>query len=242
MPVNELTRRRLRVILPVLATVLILAPLAWLWQASRLPPSTSVMDMGYLDYGGAAPVGHDHASGRPVTDTDRRPGAPGQGQGRPGGPTGAAHRRRPVDRRLHAERHLARADDHRHPGGSGGGAPEERVGDRRDRAALARRRRAERDGRGGRRHPGRGAGRRRVHLPVRRRAAGHLLVPLPPGLQRAGGRRTLRRAGHRAEEGRGQQRRRARRRPRLRRDQDDQRASRRITGCRRRPGARCASG
>ena len=32
----------------------IVAPLAWLWQASRVPASYSVMDMGYLDYGGRA--------------------------------------------------------------------------------------------------------------------------------------------------------------------------------------------
>ena len=29
-------------------------PLAWLWQASRVPAVYSVMDMGYLDYGGGA--------------------------------------------------------------------------------------------------------------------------------------------------------------------------------------------
>jgi len=64
------------VIIPVLATVLILAPLAWLWQASRLPHATSIMDMGYLDYGGAAPTGHDHASGRPVTELIADPARP----------------------------------------------------------------------------------------------------------------------------------------------------------------------
>ena len=45
-------QRVLRIALPVLATVAIVAPLAWLWQASRVPSSYSVMDMGYLDYGG----------------------------------------------------------------------------------------------------------------------------------------------------------------------------------------------
>jgi FtsP/CotA-like multicopper oxidase with cupredoxin domain len=45
-------RRVLRVALPVLATIAIMAPLAWLWQASRVPDAYSVMDMGYLDYGG----------------------------------------------------------------------------------------------------------------------------------------------------------------------------------------------
>ena len=47
-------QRVLRIALPVLATVAIVAPLAWLWQASRVPSSYSVMDMGYLDYGGGA--------------------------------------------------------------------------------------------------------------------------------------------------------------------------------------------
>ena len=40
-----------KVILPMLATVAIVAPLAWLWQASRVPSVYSVMDMGYRDYG-----------------------------------------------------------------------------------------------------------------------------------------------------------------------------------------------
>ena len=55
----------LRIALPVLATVAIVAPLAWLWQASRAG-SYSVMDMGYLDYGGGAvpdPSGVGHMQG-----------------------------------------------------------------------------------------------------------------------------------------------------------------------------------
>ena len=43
--------RLTRFALPVLATALIIAPLAWLWQASRVPSAYSIMDMGYLDYG-----------------------------------------------------------------------------------------------------------------------------------------------------------------------------------------------
>jgi FtsP/CotA-like multicopper oxidase with cupredoxin domain len=50
------------VILPILATVVILGPLAYLWQASWLPNRYSVMTMGYLDYGGG-PVPGDHGSG-----------------------------------------------------------------------------------------------------------------------------------------------------------------------------------
>ena len=45
------TPRALRIALPILATVAVVAPLAWLWQASRVPAVYSVMDMGYPDYG-----------------------------------------------------------------------------------------------------------------------------------------------------------------------------------------------
>jgi FtsP/CotA-like multicopper oxidase with cupredoxin domain len=52
--------RALRIALPIVATLSIVAPLAWLWQDSRVPAVYSVMDMGYLDYGVGAmadPVG-----------------------------------------------------------------------------------------------------------------------------------------------------------------------------------------
>jgi FtsP/CotA-like multicopper oxidase with cupredoxin domain len=54
----------LRIALPIVATVSIVAPLAWLWQASRVPAVYSVMDMGYLDYGVGAmsdPGGGGHS-------------------------------------------------------------------------------------------------------------------------------------------------------------------------------------
>jgi FtsP/CotA-like multicopper oxidase with cupredoxin domain len=44
--------RGLRFVLPILATRAIMAPLAWMWQASRMPEADSVMEMGYHDYGG----------------------------------------------------------------------------------------------------------------------------------------------------------------------------------------------
>jgi len=47
-----LTTERRRLVLALIATVAILAPLAWFWQASLLPDRYSVMDMGYVDYGG----------------------------------------------------------------------------------------------------------------------------------------------------------------------------------------------
>jgi len=61
-PVNEVTRRRLRVVLPILATIVVLAPLAYLWQASLLPKRYSVMSMGQPDYGGG-PVSSGHEGG-----------------------------------------------------------------------------------------------------------------------------------------------------------------------------------
>ena len=45
-------QRLLRVWVPVFATLVVVLPLAWLWQDSRVPAIYSVMDMGYLDYGG----------------------------------------------------------------------------------------------------------------------------------------------------------------------------------------------
>jgi len=44
--------RRLKLVLACGATLAVLAPLAWFWQASLLPDEYSVMDMGYVDYGG----------------------------------------------------------------------------------------------------------------------------------------------------------------------------------------------
>jgi hypothetical protein len=48
------SQRALRIALPILATVAIVAPVTWLWQTSRVPGADSVMNMGYLDYGGVA--------------------------------------------------------------------------------------------------------------------------------------------------------------------------------------------
>ena len=63
-------QRRLRVLLPVLATVALLAPLVYLWQASLVPKRLTVQEMGYADYGGRvrAPTvrGRDTAKARPV--------------------------------------------------------------------------------------------------------------------------------------------------------------------------------
>src|SRR6476661_8836090 len=66
---------RRRTVLAVLATVAVLGPFGWLWQASLLPDTFSVADMGYPDYGGG-PHHPMPASGRSVaslTDVTTRP-------------------------------------------------------------------------------------------------------------------------------------------------------------------------
>jgi FtsP/CotA-like multicopper oxidase with cupredoxin domain len=61
--------RRVRLVAAIVATIAILAPLAWLWQSSLVGSSYSVMEMGTLDYGGGAVASHDHTTGdRSITD------------------------------------------------------------------------------------------------------------------------------------------------------------------------------
>jgi FtsP/CotA-like multicopper oxidase with cupredoxin domain len=60
---------RVRLVIAAIATLAILAPLAWLWLSSLVGKSYSVMGMGYLDYGGGPVGGHDHGSpARSVSD------------------------------------------------------------------------------------------------------------------------------------------------------------------------------
>jgi FtsP/CotA-like multicopper oxidase with cupredoxin domain len=69
--------RRLRLAVACAATLVVVGPLAWLWQDSRLPDAYSVINMGYVDDGGAAHGSHGLHSGtaRSVTtliaDPDR---------------------------------------------------------------------------------------------------------------------------------------------------------------------------
>ena len=75
--------RWLRIAAPIVATVLVVAPIAYLWFGSLMPAGYSVMSMGIPDYGGGpVPVGgHDHAGGmasgngqvRSVTDLTADP-------------------------------------------------------------------------------------------------------------------------------------------------------------------------
>ncbi|MEO6473187.1 MAG: multicopper oxidase family protein [Aeromicrobium sp.] len=69
---------RKRLLFASVATIVVLAPLAWFWQASLIPGTYSVMDMGYLDYGGGSrsSAGHDgqHSmSLRDLVETTDRP-------------------------------------------------------------------------------------------------------------------------------------------------------------------------
>jgi FtsP/CotA-like multicopper oxidase with cupredoxin domain len=60
--------RRLRLPLALLATAAIVAPVAWMWQSSRLPDTYDMAEMGYADYGGGHRTGHDHHGGTAVAD------------------------------------------------------------------------------------------------------------------------------------------------------------------------------
>ncbi len=95
-----------RILLPVLAALAIVAPLAWLWAMSLTPASYSVMDMGSADFGGQA---------RPET-----PEHAGHGGHRPGPPPRSitelvADPQRPADVRVDAGDSSA-AVEHRRPG------------------------------------------------------------------------------------------------------------------------------
>ena len=199
-----MSKDRVRVLVGVALTLAIVLPLGWMWWNSRLPASYSVMDMGTPDWGdGSRPssaMGHDHehhgSSSVSVDDLDTDAARKadvvidltaraGHGHARVWG-EGVG---------LHAQRDFARAHDHRHRRSAGRGAAAQRIRSGWGLVALARRRRAERGGRRGRRDPERGEAREAAHLPVGRAARGHLLVPLPPALARAGRRWTVRRAG-----------------------------------------------
>ena len=59
-----MSRSRLRVLVACLAALAIVAPLAWMWQASLLPSSYSVMDMGVVDLGGGPAPSQGHPGHR----------------------------------------------------------------------------------------------------------------------------------------------------------------------------------
>jgi FtsP/CotA-like multicopper oxidase with cupredoxin domain len=55
------TRERVKLLAACLASLAIIAPLAWMWNASRMPGEYSVMETGYLDYGGGPRTAGDGA-------------------------------------------------------------------------------------------------------------------------------------------------------------------------------------
>jgi FtsP/CotA-like multicopper oxidase with cupredoxin domain len=69
------SKDRFRLLLACVATLAIVLPLGWFWQESRVPSTYSVMDMGYLDYGGGPHHEHAMTGMRSVADltvgTDR---------------------------------------------------------------------------------------------------------------------------------------------------------------------------
>ncbi len=46
---------RLRTLLPVLATLVVVGPLGWMWASSFVPSTYAATEMGYVDAGGAQP-------------------------------------------------------------------------------------------------------------------------------------------------------------------------------------------
>ncbi len=72
-----MTRERRRLLVALVAAVAVLGPLAYYWQASLLPGSYSVMDMGYADYGGGSTTMADHhLMGTSVADLVAAPDRP----------------------------------------------------------------------------------------------------------------------------------------------------------------------
>jgi FtsP/CotA-like multicopper oxidase with cupredoxin domain len=72
-----LSSDRRRLVVALLATTAVLAPLGWFWQASLVPDTYSVMDMGYVDAGGGeVAAGHRSHSAhqRSVDDLTADPG------------------------------------------------------------------------------------------------------------------------------------------------------------------------
>ena len=63
-----MTKERWRLLVAVAATIALLAPLAWLWQASRMPSEYSVTEMGYADPGGGRVSGHGDQETTSVAD------------------------------------------------------------------------------------------------------------------------------------------------------------------------------
>ncbi len=175
-----------------------LLPLGWFWQQSLMPSTYSVMDMGYVDFGGGPRSAHgDHQGGTSVkdlvADTQREPdvtvdlvarqgtvrlasGREIEGytlNGKTPGPTITATEGQLVEVNLRNASVEDGVSLHWH-GIDVPNAEDGVAGVTQDAV-----------------DPG-----RRAHLPVRRRPGRDVLVPLPPGLARPGDRRTARLVRH----------------------------------------------
>ncbi|HJT94357.1 MAG TPA: multicopper oxidase family protein [Mycobacterium sp.] len=74
---GSVTKERRRLLVGLVASALILVPLGWFWQQSLLPSTYSVMDMGYVDYGGGPRgSGHTGHSGTSVKELVADPDRP----------------------------------------------------------------------------------------------------------------------------------------------------------------------
>ncbi|MDQ1598823.1 MAG: hypothetical protein QOD68_297 [Actinomycetota bacterium] len=72
-----MTTERRRLLVALLATVAVLAPVGWFWQASLVPGTYSVMDMGYPDYGGGpSAMTHHDLMGRSIATLVEDPDRP----------------------------------------------------------------------------------------------------------------------------------------------------------------------
>ena len=61
-------RSHLRTVVASLAALAIVVPLAWMWQASLLPSTYDVAEMGYVDLGGGPAIPQMHHGGTPVAE------------------------------------------------------------------------------------------------------------------------------------------------------------------------------
>ena len=200
-----MSKDRIRLLLACVATLAIVLPLGYLWQQSRMPSTLLRHGHGVprlrrrLRTGPALPGGQSMAAMHADAATRGTRSVKDLTVGTD----------RPADKvvNLEARKGTVRlasgrtVDGYTLNGSSPGPLIEVTQGELlevhlrnenvpgRHHAALARAGRPERRGRRGRRDAGRRAARRGAHLPVRRRAGRHVLVPLPPGVARAGDRR-----------------------------------------------------
>ncbi len=66
----------MRVYVPLVLLVSLLAYLGWSWWSSLVPSTYSITEMGLAEYGGG-PGGHDHTTGTQVAELTFLDGRPG---------------------------------------------------------------------------------------------------------------------------------------------------------------------